>query len=178
MLWALLASCSSPQLPSIPRAGESSGHSQCWWSARTQERREECSRAPVRATGVQFPVSGKSCVSQPPTRREMDSVTAHEMFCHLASTFPQADEKKHKSLRRVVFPTPDMFWLLTESKRSLWSRCEIQLLFPRLSSLGKQNKHSCSCRNQPSCPAALCACSSSPGMRVPPSPCPKFFRTC
>lgn len=55
-------------------------------------------------------------------------------------------KKKHKSIRHVVLPAPDMFWLLTESKRSLGSRCETQILFARLSSLSNQNKQ---CRKQP-----------------------------
>jgi len=111
----------------------------------------------------QFPISRAAQISTP-THRGMDSVTAYEMFCHLASTYQQADEKKkHKSIRRVVLPAPDMFWLLTESKRSLGSRCETQIVFARLSSLSNQNKQCC-CRKQPLlCPTpcwGLCWCPS------------------
>lgn len=41
----------------------------------------------------QLPMSRAAQISTP-THRGMDSVIAYEMFCHLASTYQQADEKK------------------------------------------------------------------------------------
>lgn len=39
-----------------------------------------------------------------PTCQEMDSVTAYEMFCHFASTFQQADEKKAEIPQTCCLP--------------------------------------------------------------------------